>query len=176
MAGNYSHYQKEIGPGSVFDSHCHLEFYRWRGAPVSCLSDCMQRDGDNLGEKFRGCIVNFCYPEQWSRGVGGKEVSKLLREAASGTWSSGTGCWHPSSPKMVRRTFSSGPMIPWVTQGQPWTIFLDFYNDLVFYFNFYWQTWINVIKVNVLSLLFLKSLLGTLWLAVKKKEAFIWNN
>ena len=42
----------------------------------------MERDGENLGEKFRGCIVNFCDPDQWSRGERGEQVSSLLREAA----------------------------------------------------------------------------------------------
>ena len=73
----------QLRPGSVFDSHCHLEFYKRRNAAITSLSDCMKRDGEKLGDKFRGCIVNFCDPAEWSCGAGGEKVSSLLREAAS---------------------------------------------------------------------------------------------
>ena len=42
----------------------------------------MERDGEKLGDKFRGCIVNFCDPVEWSCGDGGEKVSQLLRDAA----------------------------------------------------------------------------------------------
>ena len=53
----------KISVGSVFDSHCHLEFMQWRNAATETLSHCMERDREDLGDKFRGCIVNFCLKE-----------------------------------------------------------------------------------------------------------------
>ena len=74
--------KSEVSDFSVFDSHCHLEFMAWRNAPIETLSHCMERDGENLGNKFRGCIVNFCQPGQWSQGARGESVSHLLRDSA----------------------------------------------------------------------------------------------
>ena len=106
----------------MFDSHCHLEFYSWRKAPISSLSDCMERDGENLGQKFRGCIVNFCDPDQWSRGERGEKVSKLLREAASDERVGiALGCHPHFAHKMtaerwsqLRRLLSGCPDFPWL--------------------------------------------------------------
>ena len=67
---------------SVFDTHCHLEFIRRRNRDVWNLSDCMEMDGEDLGDKFRGCIVNFCQPSEWSRGQNHDQLSPLLLEAA----------------------------------------------------------------------------------------------
>ena len=67
---------------SVFDSHCHLEFIRKRNKDIRNLSDCLEMDGEDLGDKFRGCIVNFCQPSEWSRGQNQDKVSPLLLDAA----------------------------------------------------------------------------------------------
>ena len=67
---------------SVFDTHCHLEFIRRRNKNVRNLSDCMKMDGENLGDKFRGCIVNYCQPSEWSRGPNHDQVSQLLLESS----------------------------------------------------------------------------------------------
>ena len=74
--------KSEVSDFSVFDSHCHLEFMQWRNAATETLSHCMERDGEDLGDKFWGCIVNFCQPGQWSQGVRGESVLQLLRESA----------------------------------------------------------------------------------------------
>ena len=74
--------KSEVSDFSVFDSHCHLEFMQWRNAAIETLSHCMERDGEDLGDKFRGCIVNFCQPGQWSQGARGESVLQLLRESA----------------------------------------------------------------------------------------------
>ena len=41
----------------------------------------MKLDGENLGDNFLGCIVNFCQPIEWSRGAKLTEVSDLLRNS-----------------------------------------------------------------------------------------------
>ena len=41
----------------------------------------MEMDGEDLGDKFLGCIVNFCQPSEWSRGPKLTEVSDLLRNS-----------------------------------------------------------------------------------------------
>ena len=42
----------------------------------------MKMDGEALGDKFLGCIVNFCQPSEWSRGSKLTQVSELLRNSA----------------------------------------------------------------------------------------------
>ena len=42
----------------------------------------MKMDGLDLGDKFLGCIVNYCQPSEWSRGSKLTEVSELLRNSA----------------------------------------------------------------------------------------------
>ena len=71
-----------IAAGSVFDTHCHLEFLQMKNAAIRSLSDCMKRDGEELGDRFLGCVVNFCQPSYWSQGETGEEVSQLLRDSA----------------------------------------------------------------------------------------------
>ena len=39
-------------------------------------------DGEDLGDKFLCCIVNYCQPIEWSRGVNLTDVSDLLRNSA----------------------------------------------------------------------------------------------
>ena len=49
---------------------------------VNSLADCMMMDGEDLGDKFLCCIVNYCQPIEWSRGVNLTDVSDLLRNSA----------------------------------------------------------------------------------------------
>ena len=35
----------------------------------------LQTDDQKLGEKFGGCIANFCDPRDWAQGSWSKEVS-----------------------------------------------------------------------------------------------------
>ena len=55
--------KSEVSDFSVFNSHCHLEFMQWRNVALETLSHCMERDREDLGDKFQGCIVNFCLKE-----------------------------------------------------------------------------------------------------------------
>ena len=75
----------EIPVGSVFDSHCHFEFIqrrlKWRTNLT--LSRCLELDGLCLGDRFRGCIVNFCQPSEWSGGPDQSQVSSLLQVTVS---------------------------------------------------------------------------------------------
>ena len=71
---------EEIKKGIVLDTHCHLEFIRRRFGRDVSLSDCLELDGENLGDKFLGAIVNYCQPSEWYRGPGA--VSPLLRDSA----------------------------------------------------------------------------------------------
>ena len=68
--------------GLVLDTHAHLEFINKRLPQVKSLSDCLDMDGEDLGDKFLGCIVNYCQPSEWSRGSKLNEVSDLLRNSA----------------------------------------------------------------------------------------------
>lgn len=66
----------------IIDSHCHLEFIKKRFKRDVSLAECMELDGECLGDKFRGAIVNFCQPSEWSCGSGSDQVTSLLRDAA----------------------------------------------------------------------------------------------
>ena len=66
----------------IIDTHCHLEFIKKRFKRDVSLAECMELDGERLGDKFRGAIVNFCQPSEWSCGSGSDEVTSLLRDAA----------------------------------------------------------------------------------------------
>ena len=75
--------RKELAEGSVWDSHCHLDFLARRlnrenikGGESLKMS--LQSDGQQLGEKFGGCIANFCDPRDWAQGSRSQEVSKIL--------------------------------------------------------------------------------------------------
>ena len=63
----------EISPGSVFDSHCHLDFSsnklsREGNKDVATLKTMLAMDGEGMEVydcvektgKFGGCIANFC--------------------------------------------------------------------------------------------------------------------
>jgi len=66
----------------IIDTHCHLEFIKKRFKRDVSLAECMELDGECLGDKFFGAIVNFCQPSEWSCGAGSQQVTSLLRAAA----------------------------------------------------------------------------------------------
>ena len=66
----------------IIDTHCHLEFIKKRFKRDVSLSECLELDGEGLGDKFLGAIVNFCQPSEWSCGADSDQVTPLLRDAA----------------------------------------------------------------------------------------------
>jgi len=72
-----------IKPGLVFDTHCHFEFIQKRMSKFVYLSECLELDGEELGDKFVGCIVNYCQPSEWSGGEDHDQLSSLLLSSAS---------------------------------------------------------------------------------------------
>ena len=72
-----------IGSGLVFDTHCHFEFIQKRMSKFVYLSECLELDGEELGDKFVGCIVNYCQPSEWSGGEDHDQLSSLLLSSAS---------------------------------------------------------------------------------------------
>jgi len=73
-----SHSQKRM----IIDTHCHLEFIKKRFKRDVSLAECLELDGERLGDKFLGAIVNFCQPSEWSCGADSDQVTSLLRDAA----------------------------------------------------------------------------------------------
>ena len=74
---------KEVSEGSVWDSHCHLDFLarklnRENVKGGESLVKSLQSDGQNLGDRFGGCIANFCHPRDWGQGA-----SKVLSSCKS---------------------------------------------------------------------------------------------
>ena len=74
---------EEVSQGSVWDSHCHLDFLarklnRENVKGGESLVKSLQSDGQNLGDRFGGCIANFCDPRDW-----GQEASKVLNSCKS---------------------------------------------------------------------------------------------
>ena len=72
--------RRQLFPGSVFDSHCHLDliYRRLRGGVcpnVQSLQTCLNLDGDELG----GCVANFAHPGDWVRSDG--QVSDIIRDS-----------------------------------------------------------------------------------------------
>jgi len=67
----------------IFDTHCHFEFIQKRMSKFVYLSECLELDGEDLGGKFLGCIVNFCQPSEWSGGAEHDQLSSLLLSSAS---------------------------------------------------------------------------------------------
>ena len=68
---------KEVSEGSVWDSHCHLDFLarklnRENIKGGESLVKSLQSDGQNLGDRFGGCIANFCHPRDWGQETSGK--------------------------------------------------------------------------------------------------------
>ena len=80
-------YTFEVGrlvKGSLWDSHCHLDILSSRLQRVGVrkgetLEVALTRDGEDLGDAFGGCIANFCEPQSWSAGPGGRKVVEELR-------------------------------------------------------------------------------------------------
>ena len=66
----------------VMDTHCHLEFIKKRFRRDVSLNECLELDGEGLGSKFHGAIVNFCQPSEWSCGADCDQVTSLLRDSA----------------------------------------------------------------------------------------------
>jgi len=79
--------KEQLFPGSVFDSHCHLDFIyrRLRGEKVfghvQSLQSCLDMDGEELGDKFGGCVANFCHPGDWGQGRSGRLVSDVISDS-----------------------------------------------------------------------------------------------
>ena len=78
--------KSQLFPGSVFDSHCHLDFIsnrRMRKYSVFSLQDCLDADGLNLGNMFGGCVTNFCDPADWCEveNKSWRPRSKVFKEA-----------------------------------------------------------------------------------------------
>ena len=74
---------KEVSQGSVWDSHCHLDFLarklnRENIKGGESLVKSLQSDGQNLGDRFGGCIANFYHPRDWGQGA-----SKVLSSCKS---------------------------------------------------------------------------------------------
>ena len=74
---------KEVSQWSVWDSHCHLDFLARKLNQVNIkggesLVKSLQSDGQNLGDRFGGCIANFCHPRDWGQGA-----SKVLSSCKS---------------------------------------------------------------------------------------------
>jgi len=80
----------EILPGSVFDSHCHLDFCsknlsREGNRDIVTLEAMLAMDGEGMKVydseskkgKFGGCIANFCHPSSWNF----RNVSEAVRQA-----------------------------------------------------------------------------------------------
>ena len=75
--------KRSIPKYSVFKTHCHFELIKKRMSKSVTLSECLELDGEEHGEKFLGCIVNFCQPSEWSGGEKHDKLSSLLLSSAS---------------------------------------------------------------------------------------------
>jgi len=74
----------QLSPGSVWDSHCHLDFIARRMAREGVtdgekLEVCLNQDKEPLGGLFGGCVANFCDPQDWAQGRHEREVSPILQ-------------------------------------------------------------------------------------------------
>ena len=76
-----------LDPGSVFDSQCCLSllFDRFNSVldagTVNRLGDSLLLDGENLADRFGGCVTNFCDPREWAGGPHCTQVSDVLLRA-----------------------------------------------------------------------------------------------
>ena len=80
----YSYNPRNLRPGAVWDSHCHLDLLASRLQRVGVrrgenLEVTLERDGEGLEDKFGGCIANFCDPRSWAHRRGGRGVVEELR-------------------------------------------------------------------------------------------------
>ena len=81
---NYKVNLAKLSPGSVWDSHCHLDFTARRMAREGVtdgekLEVCLNQDKEPLGDLFGGCVANFCDPDDWAQGRHERNVSPVLR-------------------------------------------------------------------------------------------------
>ena len=75
----------ELEPASVWDSHCHLDFLARKLEREGVreghrLDTSLGLDGQQLGDKFGGCVANFCDPRDWAMGRHGQQVSSVLED------------------------------------------------------------------------------------------------
>ena len=75
----------ELERASVWDSHCHLDFLARKleqeGAREGHrLETSLRLDGQQLGDKFGGCVAIFCNPRDWTMGRYGLKVSAVLED------------------------------------------------------------------------------------------------
>lgn len=79
--------QTQVGLGSVFDSHCHLDIlyhrYRAEGLDVRGPLSSLDWIAGGLGDKFGGCIASFCDPRVWSRGFNDWKVPDAVGAAVA---------------------------------------------------------------------------------------------
>jgi len=77
--------QTQVGLGSVFDSHCHLDilYHRYRAEGLEVKGQSLEWVVGGLGDKFGGCIASFCDPRVWSRGLNDWKVPDAVRAAVA---------------------------------------------------------------------------------------------
>ena len=81
---NYKVNLAKLSPGSVWDSHCHLDIVARRMAREGVadgekLEVCLNQDKEPLGDLFGGCVANFCDPDDWAQGKNERNLSPVLR-------------------------------------------------------------------------------------------------
>ena len=75
----------DLERASVWDSHCHLDFLarrllQKRVREGHSLDISLRLDGQQLGDKFGGCVANFCDPRDWAMGRHSQQVSSVLED------------------------------------------------------------------------------------------------
>ena len=75
----------QLERASVWDSHCHLDFLarnlEKKGVREGHrLETSLRLDGQQLGDKFGGCVAVFCNPRDWAMGRYGLNVSTVLED------------------------------------------------------------------------------------------------
>ena len=100
----YSVPYSRLPPGSLFDSHCHLDFLSRRLGlgPSLDLRQLVTSDPQLDWASFGGCVAVYCHPRDWR---GGPSLS-LQRAAGEDRAHLALGChphysnlWHPGSTK-----------------------------------------------------------------------------
>jgi TatD DNase family protein len=84
----YTILRADLRPGDVWDSHCHLDFLARKLAREGIrhgerLEVSLRHDGENLGDRFGGCVANFCDPRDWAYGQQGQDTAEVLRSCCS---------------------------------------------------------------------------------------------
>ena len=85
----YSLDRTSLSPGSLFDSHCHLDFLDRRLGPLS-LRQLVTRDPRLDWATFGGCVAVYCHPRDWRE----RPSASLLRAAGEERVHLALGC-HP---------------------------------------------------------------------------------